>query len=179
MTCDCWEIGAKPHPFTQNPVSLKSVGNGHKTLFHISRGRLEAKPLCFWGKEPSGSQDTGQDPLLLGERQEERPFTSEIGAENCFGPQNPTLVPRKVFYYWRKNRKVPLKTNPNTKQIGAAIGRRAWGLPNTDTGPRQLRTPPASTVSYHQVTKTFCCWGRSRTWRMTPLQKMQAGMAGS
>lgn len=42
-----------------------------------------------------GSQDTGQDPLLLGERWNGRHFTSERGTENCLGPQKPTPVSRE------------------------------------------------------------------------------------
>lgn len=74
MTYDCWEIGSKPLAFTQNPLGLKPVGDGHKTLFQTflegdekknasaSEGRnplvprTQAKTHCCWGK--GGTEDT-------------------------------------------------------------------------------------------------------------------------
>lgn len=50
MTYDCWEIGSKPLAFTQNPLGLKPVGGGHKTLFQtFLEGDEKKTPLLLRG----------------------------------------------------------------------------------------------------------------------------------
>lgn len=93
--------------------------------------------------------------------------------------QKTVLDPRILHQYLERDLllleeelKVSLKTNANTKQILATIGRRA-----TNAGPGQLKNP--NCLNHELLLRDkqkLSTAGRSGTWRVIPLWKRCAGM---